>query len=238
MEIFVMNENLVLPLNYSSRQGYIDDFEAVPPPRIDAYLALFRTDVDFPLPDDPREPLLSQGVLAADKEYSQLDIPKSGQTYLSTITLGTYTLPEFPFLLDGMNASEQSWVFDNIFLDLAFFEDTDITCDDEDEADMQTLHGVAGMRFLNRWHIATGSIEPAHHFPMVMPGIQAYGYRNVVGDVFEKGAGVWIRSLAGLRTRSLVFARAILQGRDPVVEWERFCALGGKLHFEYPVICP
>jgi hypothetical protein len=229
-EAHTMVDKLVLPLNEAGEE-YSADFDKMSPPQINAYLSIFRIGADFPLPDDPREEQLLDGILDSEEVYLSRDPSKSGLVRSSQIILHTYATPEFPFLLEKMHAAESAWVCDDLFLDMAFLTNPEPS---EDEK----ISAILGMRFLNHWHLTSGSIDPRDHVPLAIPSISPTNYEEIVGEAFASKTGLWTRELAVLQTRWLVFARAILQGRDPVTEWERFEATGSVLHFDYPRMCP
>ena len=226
----VMQNNEVNPLNVSTKR-YEELFENELPSEMNAFITFFFIGAPFPLPEDPREEQICNGMVSILNSGHQITSLSNLVSPTPTIYLNTFATPEFDFLVDSNCPVQQAWILDGLFIDLAFS-----TNPEPDE--IQKLGGLVGMRLLNQWNIAFGSVEPPALSPLVLPNLAPSVYGEIVGDVFENEVFVWTKVLAQIRTQWLVMARAVLMGRDPHTELKRFISAGGKSHFDYPFLCP
>ena len=85
---------------------------------------------------------------------------------------------------------------------------------------------------------ASGSMEPLDHQPLVVGERFANEFSQAMGDLYRSNIAIWRRELLNHRTMILIICRAVMMGRDPVREYQRFINVGGTYFLDYPALCP
>lgn len=89
------------------------------------------------------------------------------------------------------------------------------------------------------WYVVeTNEFDPSMHEPFPAAPKVASNIEQLVDRAYADGACIWTDGLLDFRSMVMIKARAILAGRDPDVEHERFIKAGGSYFLEYPLLCP
>ncbi|MBU1985556.1 hypothetical protein KJ815_14255, partial [bacterium] len=80
--------------------------------------------------------------------------------------------------------------------------------------------------------------DPAKQPPIPSTPEDAAEFESAVRNHYRSGVAVLSNHLLEHRTRVLVECQAILLGRDPQVEYDRFLKAGGWYYLQYPELCP
>ena len=83
-----------------------------------------------------------------------------------------------------------------------------------------------------------GATDPSAQVAVPASAEDAHDFEQEVRNHYRSGVGVWPRVLEEHRSRVLVMAHAIMLGRDPVAEYDRFLRAGGVYFLDYPTLCP
>jgi hypothetical protein len=124
------------------------------------------------------------------------------------------------------------WIYKGIYLQIGFGRRLPCSCDGR-------LHSMtSAMVGYDILVATTGSIEPKDHNPSILQPINKLAWENVIQTAYSSSCCLMIRDLIETRNKWLILARAVLMGRNPIVEWKRFKAAGGWYFLQYPTLCP
>lgn len=135
-----------------------------------------------------------------------------------------------PFLIALLHQRQLDWMHSGAYLQAGYYGEP----------------GVAGiartvacaMTFYDSCICTQGAMDPSAQVAVPASAEDARDFDREVQNHFRSGIGLWLKVLVEHRNKILVMARAIMLGRDPGAEYDRFKAAGGLHHFDYVRLCP
>ena len=238
------NNQLVIPVYHSAQpfnmayHEYVKMFERKPPQGLYSHLSLITisgtTDADADRENEKidnsqynklLDQFLPDGVLCLQCTASVM----SDVIAVPLPDAGISGSSRFKFQPD-LNPAD--WICNGIYLQTGFAMMVDCPCDQRRQSITVAMLGYDIMVAL------TGSIEPRDHDSSLLQPINKQAWENMIQTTFSCECCLMCRDLRETRNKWLVFARAILMGRNPIVEWKRFRDAGGWYFLQYPHLCP
>ncbi|MCX6600778.1 MAG: hypothetical protein NT025_04360 [bacterium] len=143
----------------------------------------------------------------------------------------TVRMIEMPaFLSTLLHQRQLDWMLNGAYLQAGYYGEPGVA---------GVARSVACGMTVNDTCVCTqGATDPSAQVAVPASAEDAHDFEQEVRNYFRSGIGVWPKVLVEHRSRVLVTARAIMLGRDPVAEYDRFKAAGGLHHFDYVRLCP
>ena len=134
------------------------------------------------------------------------------------------------FLIALLHPKQLDWMHNGVYLQAGYYGEPGV-------ADIARSVACA-MTFYDACVCTQGATDPSAHVAVLASPENAHDFERLVQNYYRSGVGVWPKVLVEHRNHVLVMAHAIMLGRDPVAEYDRFKAAGGIHHFDYVRLCP
>lgn len=135
-----------------------------------------------------------------------------------------------PFLIALLHPKQLNWMHNGVYLQAGYYGEPGVA---------GIARSVACAMTFNDTCVCTqGATDPSAHVAVPASAKDAHDFERLVQNYYRSGVGVWPKVLVEHRNRVLVMAHAIMLGRDPVAEYNRFLKARGVSFLDYPTLCP
>ncbi len=219
-------------------------------------ITLYRTNYDADLTALPPDLMMGltlvtvPGITVAELNNAMLDLAKTwawlerqfhsgliqNPVLIGPVTLHFTMVPAWTEISEELirqfHPVQRNWFYHGYYLQLVFWDHESMNLA------AAPFPAATSMTLLDRWALHHGTTEAREHKAMLVDRNLALDYSFSCGFDFDHEKAIWNRNLVDIRNRILVSHRALIRGRDPIVEWQRFVASGGWHFTQYSTLIP
>ncbi len=100
------------------------------------------------------------------------------------------------------------------------------------------MRAILCMTVYDRLVSERGELDPSMHKPFRATPRLASNHAEFVDRIYAEGTAIWTHGLVDFRSMVMIKARAVLAGRNPDDEYDRFVKAGGTYFLDYSALCP
>lgn len=125
----------------------------------------------------------------------------------------------------------RDWEVDGLYTQIGIYNPAIPRQDDPTVAVLAAMHNID-------LHVAaTGTPDPSKFKPQKADHKLATEFGELINDIYYTRFGIWSRDIIDYRVMMMIKTRALLHGRDPESEYDRFLSEGGSNLVGYLFLC-